>query len=113
MRALPLIVLAGLGLVTPVHAQSTWDAVGATLGKEGSIQSDGVYRIGVLRSDLQVTLDGVDIEPGLALGTWMAFKGTDSGAMLMGDLVLTEDEVNPVMERLLEGASRLLRCTST
>lgn len=55
------------------------------------------------RSDLEVTVDGVEIEPGLALGTWVAFKETDDGAMLMGDLVLAEDEVNPVMERLLDG----------
>lgn len=59
--------------------------------------------MGFPRSDLRVTLNGVDIEPGLALGAWMAFKETDSGAMLTGDLVLTEEEVNPVMERLLEG----------
>lgn len=48
-------------------------------------------------------LDGVDIKPGLALGSWAAFKRDGSGAMVMGDLVLTEDEVEPVMMKLQEG----------
>lgn len=63
MRALPLIALAALGLATSTYAQSNWEAVGEALGKEGAVQSDGVYRVGFPRSDLRVTLDGVDIEP--------------------------------------------------
>ncbi len=47
------------------------------------------------------------LHPGLALGTWVAFKETGDGAMLMGDLVLAEDEVNPVMARLLEGGVQI------
>ena len=102
MRALPLIAIAAFGLATPSFAQSNWDAVAQALGKEGSVQPGDVYRTGFPRSDLNVSLDGVDIEPGLALGTWVAFKDVGDGAMLMGDLVLAEDEVNPVMERLLQ-----------
>jgi hypothetical protein len=103
MRILPLIAVAALGFSTPSHAQSDWRAVGQALGKEGSVRPGEVYRVGLSRSDLKVTLDGVEIEPGLALGTWVAFKEIGDGAMLTGDLVLAEDEVNPVMERLLEG----------
>ena len=65
-------------------------------------QSDGVYRYGFPRSDLKVVLDGVTIKPALALGGWVAFKAMDGNAMIMGDLVLTESEINPVMAKLLE-----------
>lgn len=102
MRVLSLVAVAAFGLSTPSHAQSDWDAVGEALGKEGSVQAGDVYRVGFPRSDLNVTLDGVEVEPGLALGTWVAFKRMGDGAVLMGDLVLAEDEVDPVMERLLE-----------
>ena len=102
MRHLPFIALVALGLATPSYAQSEWAAVAEALGREGSVQGD-VYRIGFSRSDMNITLDGIAIEPVLALGTWVAFKKMGDRAMLMGDLVLAEDEVNPVMERLLEG----------
>lgn len=103
MRTSLLVSVAALGLATPSLAQSNWEAVAQALGKEGSIQPGEVYRTGFPRSDLDITLNGVDIAPGLALGTWVAFKDMGNNAMLMGDLVLAEDEVNSVMERLLEG----------
>jgi hypothetical protein len=62
-----------------------------------------VHRYGFARSDLHVTLDGVTLLPALALGGWLAFKDEGSGAMVMGDLVLAEDEINPVMSRVLAG----------
>jgi len=55
------------------------------------------------RKDLHVTLNGVAIKPGLALGSWVAFKKAENGAMVMGDLVLTQEEVEPVMRKLQEG----------
>jgi hypothetical protein len=55
------------------------------------------------RKDLHIVLDGVEIKPSLALGSWVAFKRDSGGAMVMGDLVLTEDEVGPVMMKLQEG----------
>ena len=61
-----------------------------------------VHRYGLPRSDLQVTLDGVAIKPALALGGWVAFEPVPDGTMLMGDLVLTETEVTPVMSKLLQ-----------
>ena len=60
----------------------------------------GVYRVGLPRTDLKVTLDGVEIKPGFALGSWLAFKPMGNDAMVMGDLVLTGDEVNPVIRAL-------------
>jgi hypothetical protein len=63
----------------------------------------GVYRVGLGRSDLKVTLDGVQIKPPLALGSYLAFQKSGSNGMVMGDLVLLHEEVNPVMRKLVEG----------
>ncbi len=73
------------------------------MGRPGQMQPGDVIKFGMPRKDLHVVLDGVDIKPGLALGSWAAFKRDGSGAMVMGDLVLTEDEVEPVMMKLQEG----------
>jgi len=82
---------------------SDWKQVEAAMGRPGQIQPGDVIRFAMPRKDLHVVLDGVDIKPGLALGSWTAFKRDGSGAMVMGDLVLTEDEVEPVMMKLQEG----------
>jgi hypothetical protein len=87
----------------PVYAKPDWNAVGQALGKSGAELPGGVYRVALPRSDLKVTLDGVSIKPALALGSWLAFQAMGEDAMVMGDLVLTQDEVNPVMQRLAEG----------
>lgn len=62
----------------------------------------GVYRVGLARTDLKVTLDGVEIKPALALGSWLAFAKKGKEGMVMGDLVLLATEVNPVMKKLAE-----------
>jgi biotin operon repressor len=63
----------------------------------------GVYRVGLPRTDLHVIANGVEIKPGFALGGWLAFKKMDAkDVMVMGDLVLLEGEINPVMEKLVE-----------
>lgn len=85
------------------RAETEWKRVEQALGVSGAAQPGGVYRFGLPRSDLKVTLDGVVLKPGFALGSWLAFKAHGDGAMVMGDLVLTEQEVNPVMKRLIEG----------
>src|SRR4051794_25890554 len=85
----------------PSHA-ADWTKVANALGKSGAEMPGGVYRIGIPRTDLHVTLDGVEIKPTLALGSWLAFKGEGDMTMAMGDLVLTESEVNPVMKKLAE-----------
>jgi hypothetical protein len=87
-------------------AQPGWSAVERTLGRPGAAQPDGVVRFSFPRSDLCVTVDGVQIRPALALGSWIAFRRVPGGAMAMGDLVLTDDEVAPVMTRLQQGGVR-------
>ena len=69
------------------------------LGRPGQKMGE-VYRVGFPRTDLHVVVDGLAIKPGLALGSWAAFSGTDNAASVMGDLVLLESEINPVMEKL-------------
>jgi biotin operon repressor len=102
------IIISGLGLLLTLSfaaplkaAEIDWAKVDAALGKTASVQGE-VHRYGIPRTDLQVTLDGVAIKPALALGGWLAFEPMQDEAVVMGDLVLTETEVNPVMSKLLE-----------
>ncbi|HSL04893.1 MAG TPA: DUF1259 domain-containing protein [Nitrospiraceae bacterium] len=76
------------------------------VGKAGEIQGD-VYKISLPRTDLQVTVEGVLLKPGLALGSWIAFKTVGQGAVAHGDLVLGEDEVAPVVRELGEHGVRI------
>jgi biotin operon repressor len=96
---------AALCMMLPVAAgaaDADWAKVADALGKPGTEMPGGVYRVGLPRTDLRVKLDGVDIKPTLALGSWLAFQGKGDMTMVMGDLVLTEDEVGPVMKKLAE-----------
>jgi hypothetical protein len=87
-----------------IAADDGWQArVGEALGKTGSAMPGGIYRVGLPRTDLKVTLDGVELKAGFALGSWLAFEPMGSESMVMGDLVLTMDEVSPVMKKLFEG----------
>jgi hypothetical protein len=89
--------------VTSAHAADIdWQKVDDTLGRKPAVSGD-VHRYGFPRTDLTVTLDGVTIKPALALGGWVAFKPMHGEAMVMGDLVLLETEINPVMLKLIEG----------
>ncbi|MFL6527861.1 MAG: DUF1259 domain-containing protein [Chthoniobacterales bacterium] len=66
-------------------------------------ENEGVYRVTFPRADIPVTVDGWKMPPFMGLGTWAAFtKGAHTEAMVMGDTVLFEDEVNPVMSVALE-----------
>src|SRR5689334_7093445 len=88
------------------HAQPArdWAAVDSALGRKGAAQAAGVMRYGFPRSDLQVTVNGVRLAPALALGSWLAFRDVGGGSvMAMGDLVLLEAEVGPVMRALQAG----------
>jgi hypothetical protein len=78
-----------------------WGMIDETLGRQAQVSGD-VHRYGFPRSDLHVVLDGVTIKPGLALGGWIAFKPMQGSAMIMGDLVLLESEINPVMTKMIE-----------
>ncbi|MBR0692820.1 DUF1259 domain-containing protein [Bradyrhizobium lablabi] len=87
--------------VTTAHAQDIdWKQVDDVLGRKPAVAGD-VHRYGFPRTDLSVTLDGVTIKPALALGGWVAFKPAHGGAMIMGDLVLLETEINPVMAKMI------------
>jgi hypothetical protein len=83
---------------------ANWKQVETAMGRTGQMQPGDVLKFGMPRKDLHVKLDGVEIKAGLALGSWAAFKQDSAGTtMVMGDLVLTEDEVEPVMMKLQEG----------
>ena len=104
LRTLGLAVLltgvSGLAFA----ADDGWQArVGEALGKTGSTAPGGIYRVGLPRTDLKVTLDGVELKPGFALGGWLAFAKMGEQGMVMGDLVLIEAEVNPVITKLAAG----------
>lgn len=97
--------LMGIGacFIASAHAQDAdWQKVDETLGRKPAISGD-VHRYGFPRTDLTVTLDGVTIKPALALGGWVAFKPAHGGIMAMGDLVLLEPEINPVMLKMIAG----------
>lgn len=74
-------------------------AIDQIIGRSGELKGD-VYKIGLPRTDLKVTADGEPIKPGLALGSWIAFKRAGDHAMVMGDLVLLESEITPVLSKL-------------
>jgi len=92
-----LLLPAGAAWAAP-----DWSAVGHALGKNGTVMAGGVYRVGLPRTDLTVTLDGITLKPGFALGSWVAFMPMGNQVMAMGDLVLTEDEIGPVMKKMEE-----------
>ena len=82
------------------QTSSEWKPVEDALGRKGSMQPGDVFKFGMPRSDLKVTVEGTPIKPGLALGSWAAFKKAGDGAIVMGDLVLLQSEVEPVMMKL-------------
>lgn len=99
-------LFATLGFLVPTeiaHAADWQTNLAQALGKPGQEMPGGVYRIGLPRTDLEVTLDGVKLRPAFALGSWVAFMAHGGETMVMGDLVLTDSEVNPVMSRLEDG----------
>jgi len=82
--------------------QIDWQKVDDVFARKAAVTGD-VHRYGFPRTDLSVTLDGVAIKPALALGGWVVFKPAHDGVMVMGDLVLLETEINPVMTKLIGG----------
>src|SRR6266487_5123247 len=105
MRAFQMLATCIVALTITIAANAQeidWKKVDAALGKTAAVSGE-VHRYGLPRSDLQVTVDGVAIKPALALGGWAAFQPMRGEAMVMGDLVLLETEINPVMAKLIEG----------
>jgi Domain of Unknown Function (DUF1259) len=93
-------------LTAPVVAWAAdpdWKAVEQALGKPGQMQPGDVFRIGMPRTDLTVTVKGVPVKAGFALGSYAAFKQIGDHAMVMGDLVLLDQEIPAVMSGLFAG----------
>ncbi|MHC2817258.1 hypothetical protein ACVMBY_000818 [Bradyrhizobium huanghuaihaiense] len=98
---IPALMAIGACFIATARAQDVdWQKVDETLGRKPAVTGD-VHRYGFPRTDLTVTLDGVTIKPALALGGWVAFKPAHGGVMAMGDLVLLESEINPVMLKMI------------
>jgi hypothetical protein len=95
-----ILILCGAAVAQNTPPANEWQAVDQAIGRSGQVQADGAYKVGFPRSDQKVTVDGVELKPALALGGWVAFSKPGAGAMVMGDLVLVEDEVTPVMSSL-------------
>jgi len=108
-EALKLSILLGVvvgtlcsGTAAPA-AEPDWKAVEQALGKPGQVQAGDVFRVGMPRTDLSVTVKGVPVKAGFALGSYAAFKQVGDRAMVMGDLVLLDQEVPAVMSGLFSG----------
>ena len=105
MRIVKIAAACGalLSTIATADAQAIdWAKIDGIFGRTGAVGGT-VHRYGFPRSDLQVTLDGVTIRPTLALGGWIALQPMGNMAMVMGDLVLLQSEVNPLMAKLIEG----------
>ena len=110
MKFLFLVVTLLLALVSvsaqqqPNSTAPEWKPLEDVLGRKGSMQPGDVFKFSMPRSDLKVTVAGTPVKAGLALGSWLAFKKAGNDAIVMGDLVLTESEVEPVMMKLQQEA---------
>jgi Domain of Unknown Function (DUF1259) len=106
VHVLAFCALASIG--SAANAQEIdWKKVDEAIGRNAAVVSGDVHRYAFPRTDLNVTLDGVTIHPALALGGWTAFKPMHGGVMIMGDLVLLEPEINPVMLKLIQNGTEI------
>src|SRR5467141_867966 len=103
--ALTIVGLIALGAspTGALAADPDWKAVEQALGKSGQLQAGDVFRVGMPRTDLAVTVKGVPVKAAFALGSYAAFKQVGDRAMVMGDLVLLDQEVPAVMSGLFSG----------
>jgi hypothetical protein len=101
-----IVIISGGSAAIGAPARQTgdvdWNAVQDAVGRPGTMMPGDVFRIGIARSDLKVTVSGVPVQAGFALGSYAAFKQYDDGTMVMGDLVLLDEEVNGVMQGLFD-----------
>src|SRR6185437_6631411 len=100
LKLAALAAAATVSTAAPAADPEWMKSVGEALGKSGAAMPGGIYRVGLARTDLKVTLDGVEIKPALALGSWLAFHKMGNQGSVMGDLVLLTSEVTPVMTAL-------------
>jgi len=108
-RLLMLLFLSvtALSLFAQQPAATEWKPVDDAMGRAGQDQPDGAHKFAMPRSDLNVTVDGVHLKAGFALGSWAAFRKMGNEAEVMGDLVLVEDEVGPVMQKLISSGIQI------
>src|SRR5437667_5867759 len=101
-----MIALTALMLAAAPHAhEAALDTarIEQLTGAKGKLDRvTGVFKVSVPRSDLAVTVGGVRLTPPSGLTSWAAFEPAGSDVMVMGDMVLTEDQVNPVMSTALD-----------
>jgi hypothetical protein len=106
LSSVSMVLVAGggaaIGAPSRQAADVDWSAVQDAVGRPGTMMPGDVYRIGIPRTDLKVTVEGVPVQAGFALGSYAAFKQFDDGTMVMGDLVLLDEEVNGVMSGLFD-----------
>lgn len=98
MKSTMLLSVVLITFAPFAHAALDADAISAASGAKAQTTDDGVVRIGWPRTDVKVVVDGLALNPFAGLGSWAAFKETAHGAMLMGDTVVFEDEINPAMD---------------
>jgi uncharacterized protein DUF1259 len=109
VAAIAVIATAGIAVVGPAPRRATaqqpseadWKAVEQALGRSGQMMPGDVFRVAMPRTDLKVKVQGVDVKAGFALGSYAAFKKMGNGTMVMGDLVLLDEEVQNVMAKLV------------
>jgi uncharacterized protein DUF1259 len=102
-----ICLLLNLASAAQQGASGSWKPVEDAMGRSGTVMGD-VIRFAMPRKDLHVMVRGTAIKPGLALGSWAAFKKMDKDVMVMGDLVLTEEEIEPVMRKFQQGGIEIV-----
>jgi uncharacterized protein DUF1259 len=110
MRPVSLLVTVGAICASTSMASAQaidWQKIDDAFGRKPAAVAGDAHRYGFPRTDLNVTLDGITIKPALALGGWVAFKPIHGDAMVMGDLVLLETEIAPVMTKLIENGLQI------
>jgi len=101
--AVSLLALSSWSQSKKSTPSADWKEADGAMSRAGQDQPDGTHKYSLPRGDMNVTVNGVQVKPGLALGSWVAFKHSGKVDIVMGDLVLAEDEVGPVMEELQSG----------
>jgi len=103
IAAATVLALPAMASTATAQREVDWKAVEAAIGRPGVAQPGDVYRFNFPRGDMRVTAAGVSIKPAFALGGWVAMRATSDGVVAMGDLVLADDELNPVIAKLQAG----------
>lgn len=107
----PWAILVTLSWISAamVAQGADWQQVDTIFGRKGAVQ-DGLYKVTFPRTDLTVKVGNITLEPGLALTSWIGFAAMRKNAMMMGDLVLLENEVVPVMTKLVAEGMQVTAC---